>query len=262
MPSTAKTQVSCESCRIRKIKCTYEIPCNQCSIKGIDCTYRERHRPGFRKGRFQEMSAKMTDLEAEIQLLRRLQPKSTLPSKSATQHLIQVFLNGPGRCMPDCVDVNGLRYNAPNLTLHAIVVLSLTLLETPYTALGLEESAEIYINRCTEYIYSKIMYETTLDSITALLILSFGVLLEGKGPSQWSVISLLTGTVNFVNLGAERKASNDTSRIHYLPTPVLPMASSEEMKRRQMIFWSSFCMESLICYATGVSERPASKQNN
>lgn len=255
MPKIAKTgaattPVSCVGCRKRKIKCSYGTPCQQCMTKGIDCAYRDRLKSGFRKGQFKDMTMRLEVLENENSALRAASiasGSSILPPADTVMYLTDVFLKATS-LSPITGDLD-----VDDVTTHAIV--SFTLGRLKYSRfdismLPMPQSVEFYIEECSKFVYLECMRETSLDGITALLIMSFSTLLDGKGPSKWSCISLLTGTVNFVSSGSRRGTNEEN--FSQLPTPMFPSVSHADDERRCLIFWSTFCVKSLICYATGV----------
>ncbi|GAD96962.1 C6 transcription factor [Paecilomyces variotii No. 5] len=81
------TTVSCELCKLRKVKCDRVQPsCGWCSRNGQLCEYKERKKPGLRAGYGKELEQRLDKLEAIIQSQGRIIETYVLQNQPRPNH--------------------------------------------------------------------------------------------------------------------------------------------------------------------------------
>ncbi|KAJ9238263.1 transcriptional regulator family: Fungal Specific TF [Paecilomyces variotii] len=86
------TTVSCELCKLRKVKCDRALPsCGWCSRNRQLCEYKERKKPGLRAGYGKELEQRLDKLEAIIQSQGRIIETYILQNQARPNH---EFLDG------------------------------------------------------------------------------------------------------------------------------------------------------------------------
>lgn len=97
---------SCETCKVRKVKCDRARPsCNWCTKNGVECVYKNRKKPGLRPGFGKELTTRLSVVEERLvdqaseisQLKARLEQIGHNTNNNNTNHSNQqqqTLLNG------------------------------------------------------------------------------------------------------------------------------------------------------------------------
>ncbi|KAJ5619116.1 hypothetical protein N7510_003100 [Penicillium lagena] len=110
-----------------------------------------------------------------------------------------------------------------------------------------EKSRQKVILDCTE--------SFSVENLQALVIIAFETIGRGRGPSSWSIVGSMVGTVEQLQLGVEddepNHASNPGETLIRRMVFLNPPRSWSEAEERRRVFWTVFLMDRFCSVSTG-----------
>ncbi|CAL5874068.1 uncharacterized protein PFLUO_LOCUS8355 [Penicillium psychrofluorescens] len=137
--------------------------------------------------------------------------------------------------------------------LHAIIAVCARFSQSAFLR---EEKTK---SRIAEKSRQKVILDSTesfsVENLQALVIIAFETIGRGRGPSSWSIIGSMVGTVEQLQLSVEEdvlnRATNPGETLIRRMVFLNPSTSWSEAEERRRLFWTVFLMDRFCSVSTG-----------
>ncbi|EIM20871.1 hypothetical protein WALSEDRAFT_69539 [Wallemia mellicola CBS 633.66] len=263
---------SCTRCRARRVRCNGKQPCNACIKRGDDCLFSEKRKPGLKKGAGKQLEMRVAELEEQLSFYQNHHSHdSTSPSISTSSAFFTDNYTLNQSTVTQIVELffHTLHLQTPflnkskpilRLTLNAIIYSTLTFIKSDYicplTAITLPLGIEEQASRSRDIVLNESNNSLDIDTIQALIILSWNSLRDGHNPVSWSHLFSLSRIINLI-FKTRRSPFMQSTQLISITTDDTSTAF-EESKR---LFWSAFIIDRLASFTTGWSFGINNNQN-
>ncbi|KAJ5637584.1 hypothetical protein N7490_007463 [Penicillium lividum] len=279
---------ACQLCRKKKAKCNRAQPCSQCIRFNVSCVYDDRNmKPGLRAGAVDQLCRRVETLENMFlgqemiwqQMWQTLCPNAALPESlkrpSSSPDLEKRREELKSALLSVGAEQTDRKRPAEESDAHPVKRPRVDLVDSPsflvnpssdstgiLPAAIMNELVDFYCINIHPWIpilhmekfRQRMQLAEERPRIACILhaIIAIG---RGRGPSSWSIVGSMVGTVEHLQLNVEEDAlygvTNLGETLIRRMIFLSPSSSWSEAEERRRIFWTIFLMDRFCSISTG-----------